>query len=214
MNWLAAKIYDPFMEGLEEACLRQWRGELLSEAVGRVLEVGAGTGANVPFYPETVEEVVLTEPHGVLREKLKGKVPEGGPFVVSEERIETLAMEEGSVDTVVLTLVLCSVADPAGALGRLFRVLKPGGRLIFLEHVASERPGRHRVQRWVEPVWKVCAGNCHLTRQSEERIGEAGFEMEWIKRESMRKALPFIRPSIRGIARRPGSVSENNQKSS
>lgn len=202
MNWLAAKIYDPFMEGLEEACLRQWRGELLAKATGRVLEVGAGTGANVPHYPEDLEELLLTEPHDALREQLVAKWGEREGLRVSSESIEELSLDEESVDTVVLTLVLCSVKEPEEALERLRRVLRSGGKLLFLEHVGAEAAGRRRAQRWIEPVWKVCAGNCHLTRESEAAIVNAGFVIEEIERESMRKALPFLRPSIRGVARK------------
>jgi ubiquinone/menaquinone biosynthesis C-methylase UbiE len=104
---------------------------------------------------------------------------------------------------VVSSLVLCSVQDPQAALAQIRRVLKPGGRLVFLEHVAADgKPNRLKWQRRIEPVWKHLMGNCHLTRRTEAAIEAAGFRIERIQRESMRKALPVCRPSIRGIARR------------
>jgi ubiquinone/menaquinone biosynthesis C-methylase UbiE len=209
MNWLAARIYDPFMEGIEKACLRQWREKLLASARGRVLEVGAGTGANLPYYGEAASEVILTEPDDHLRAQLRAKLPDEERFRLSPESIETLTAEPESIDTVVLTLVLCSVRYPDAALARLYRVLKPGGRLLFLEHVAAEQPRLYRVQRLVEPLWKICAGNCHLTRRSEEAIRSAGFTLEVIHREPMRKVVPFLGPSIRGIAQRPENSSES-----
>jgi len=95
------------------------------------------------------------------------------------------------------------VPDQRAALSAIARALKPGGRLLFLEHVAADaRPGRLKWQRRIEPVWKHLMGNCHLTRRTEAAIAAAGFEIERIQRESIRKALPIVRPSIRGIARK------------
>ena len=205
MNWLVARIYDRFMENIEEACLRDWRRQLVGGASGRVLEVGAGTGANLGFYSPAVDEVILSEPDRFMREKLTERVAQvdDDRFVLSDKGVENLGVEAQSIDAVVITLVLCSVPDMQAALRSIYEVLRPGGELIFVEHVASERSGRHRMQRFVEPVWRRCAGNCHLTRRTEAAIYDVGFEMETIEHESMRKALPFVRPSIRGVARRP-----------
>lgn len=205
MNWLASRLYDRIMESCEEACLRQWREELLSSVSGRVLEVGAGTGANVSFYPHGVDEVVLAEPEPLMRRQIEGRIPEARRdiFRITGDRVEDLAATTEQFDTVVLTLVLCSVPDAKSALRAIFEALRPGGRLVFIEHVASEKTGRRRIQGVLEPLWRRCAGNCHLTRQTEEAIGQAGFEFESITRESLRGALPWVRPSIRGVAQRP-----------
>jgi ubiquinone/menaquinone biosynthesis C-methylase UbiE len=201
MSWLMAAIYDGMMRGSEEACLGQWRAELLRELSGSVLEIGAGTGATLPLYPKAVTRLVMCEPDPHMRRKLEAKRPAG--VEVSPASIEELPFPEKSFDAVVSSLVLCSVPDQAAALAQIRRVLKPGGRLVFLEHVLAEgKPNRLKWQRRIEPVWKHLMGNCHLTRRTEAAIEAAGFRIERIQRESMRKALPVCRPSIRGIARR------------
>jgi len=201
MSWLMAAIYDGMMRGSEEACLGQWRAELLRELSGSVLEVGAGTGATLALYPKAVTRIVMCEPDPHMRRKLEAKRP--AHVEISDAAIENLPFEKESFDAVVSSLVLCSVRDPQAALAQLRRVLKPGGRLVFLEHVAADgKPNRLKWQRRIEPVWKHLMGNCHLTRRTEAAIEAAGFRIERIQRESMRKALPVCRPSIRGIARR------------
>jgi ubiquinone/menaquinone biosynthesis C-methylase UbiE len=201
MSWLMAAVYDGMMRASEEACLAQWRAELLSELSGAVLEIGAGTGATLALYPKSVTRLVMCEPDPHMRRKLEAR--RGAKVEISDSSIEDLSFRENSFDAVVCSLVLCSVADPQAALAQIRRVLKPGGRLVFLEHVAADgKPNRLKWQRRMEPVWKHLMGNCHLTRRTEAAIEAAGFRIERIQRESMRKALPVCRPSIRGIARR------------
>jgi ubiquinone/menaquinone biosynthesis C-methylase UbiE len=198
-----AAVYDGMMRGSEEACLGQWRAELLRELSGSVLEVGAGTGATLSLYPKTVTRIVMCEPDPHMRRKLEEKRDRAPNVEISAFSIQDLSFEENSFDAVVSSLVLCSVQDPQAALAQIRRVLKPGGRLVFLEHVAADgKPNRLKWQRRIEPVWKHLMGNCHLTRRTEAAIEAAGFRIERIQRESMRKALPVCRPSIRGIARR------------
>lgn len=200
-----AAIYDSFMEQTEEACLRAWRQELLAGLKGSVLEVGAGTGANLPLYPERVERLVLAEPDRdmgrKLRERLEGL---GRSADLCEASMEALPFEDGTFDGVVCTLVLCSVPNPEASLAEVKRVLRPGGKLVFIEHVCDEqRFGRRLLQRGLEPLWKPLAGGCHLTRRTETTIRQAGFELGEVKRESLRKALPMIRASVRGVALKP-----------
>ena len=205
MSWLMAAVYDRFMQGSEEACLAAWRAELLRELSGAVLEIGAGTGVTLPHYPMSVTRLVLCEPDPHMRRKLEQKRAAIGAarVEVSDASIENLSFAEGSFDAVVCSLVLCSVKDQRAALAEIARVLKPGGRLVFLEHVAAEgKPARLKWQRRIEPVWKHLMGNCHLTRRTEAAIAAAGFDIERIQRESIRKALPIVRPSIRGLARK------------
>ncbi len=202
--WLMALFYDRFMSLPEANGLGDWRRDLIEPLTGFVLEIGAGTGANLPNYGD-VSELVLTEPDPHLRRQLVGKLAARPELVatVVEAPAERLPVADHSVDAVVCTLVLCSVLDPAVVLAEIRRVLKPGGRLIFLEHVASDDPAMLRWQGQVEMVWKHCAGNCRLTRPTESSILAAGFEIDEITRASMPKAAKFVRPTIRGVARAP-----------
>jgi ubiquinone/menaquinone biosynthesis C-methylase UbiE len=206
MSWLFAKLYDRIMQPSELACLGAWREELLGSLFGTVLELGAGTGRNLDHYPPSVERLILAEPDREMRAILseRARAENRGRVDVIEDAAERLSLADGSIDAVVSTLVLCSVADPLRALGEVRRVLVPGGRFAFIEHVRAVDGSRRLVwQKRVEPVWKRVAGNCHLTRDTAETIRTAGFTIEWLRRESVRKAMPLARPSIRGIARRP-----------
>jgi ubiquinone/menaquinone biosynthesis C-methylase UbiE len=135
-----------------------------------------------------------------MRRKLSARIDD--PRIeVSAGNAEALAHDAGRFSFVVSTLVLCSVRDLAASLAEMHRVLAPGGKLLFLEHVAAE-PGssRERWQRRLEPLWTRISGNCHLTRDTARAIDEAGFGIEHIERESMRKANPLVRATIRGTA--------------
>lgn len=209
MPRLMAAIYDRFMRPTERACLSGWRDELLRDAGGDVLEIGSGTGANLGRYGAGVDSIVLCEPDPHMRVQLEHNVRAMPPeraeatAAVTDAAVEELPFEADRFDTVVSTLVLCSVDSQARALAEIRRVLKPGGRLLFIEHVvAHDRPGRQVWQHRLEPAWRVVAGNCHLTRDTAAAIERAGFELVELTRESMRKALPIVRPSIRGAARK------------
>jgi ubiquinone/menaquinone biosynthesis C-methylase UbiE len=205
MSWLTAAFYDRFMRVSEQACLAAWRAELLSGLSGEVLEVGAGTGATLTLYPRSVTRLVACEPDRHMRRQLQAKRDALGlrHVEISDAGLGVLPFAAGAFDAAVCSLVLCSVPDQAAALAEIARVLRPGGRLVFLEHVAADsRPQRLKWQRRIEPVWKRLMDNCHLTRRTEAAIAAAGFELESIKRESIRKALPIVRPSIRGVARK------------
>jgi ubiquinone/menaquinone biosynthesis C-methylase UbiE len=207
MSWLMAAVYDRFTRGSNEACLDLWRAQLLRDLSGEVLEVGAGTGVTLPHYPKTVTRLLLCEPDPHMRRKLQVKRDAAGAkhVEISDASLEALPAAPASLDAVVCSLVLCSVPDQQAALKEIQRVLKPGGKLVFLEHVAADgKPNRLKWQRRIEPVWKHLMGNCHLTRRTEAALTAAGFRIERIERESIRKALPIVRPSIRGVARKTG----------
>lgn len=207
MSWLMSTLYDRFMLSAEEACLVEWRGELLGGLHGDVVEIGAGTGANLALYPAAVGRLVLTEPDRHMLGKLEQRARRAGRKAeLLRAASDALPLPDASFDTVVSTLVLCSVRDLADTLGEARRVLRPGGKLVFLEHVAAEdNPSRLLWQGRVERVWKHLAGNCHLTRRTGAAIRAAGFEVEHEVREDMRKASPLARATIRGVARKPAS---------
>ncbi len=207
MSFLTAFFYDRVMAKTEAACLQHWRRELLAQVSGEVLEIGAGTGANITLYSERVSRLMLTEPDRHMRRQLEEKITRHDPdrLGVSEGTAENIAADNESFDYVVTSLVCCSVTDLNASLREIKRVLRPGGGLVFMEHVAApDGSSRRRWQNRINPVWKAFMGNCHLNRETEQAIVEEGFEIVQIERESMHKALPIVRPTIRGIAIKPG----------
>jgi SAM-dependent methyltransferase len=151
------------------------RRRLVAEARGEVVEVGAGTGRNLPYYRD-VDRVVVLEPDGAMRSRLLQRVEACAvPVEVHEAAVEASGLPDGFADTVVVSLVLCTVDDPAVALAEIRRVLKPDGQLLFLEHVAA--PGlRGRAQSLVTPVWRrTVFPGCHLDRPTLDLIRSAGF---------------------------------------
>jgi SAM-dependent methyltransferase len=203
MSFWIAPFYDAFMNKAEDACLREWREELLGDLAGDILEVGAGTGANLSAYPTAGVQLTLCEPDAGMRKLLLEKSAQRrrADAVVTDWTAEHLGVESGSQDVVVSSLVCCSVADVDSVLAEIKRVLRPGGRLVFMEHVGAQPgSGRRRAQDALNPLWKRVAGNCHLNRDTEAALLRAGFDLQRITRESMRKALPLLRPTIRGVA--------------
>jgi ubiquinone/menaquinone biosynthesis C-methylase UbiE len=207
-----ATIYDWFMRDMERACGDAWRQELLADLRGDVLEIGAGTGKNLEHY-RALDRLVLAEPDPHMRARLEARArlakgaiaaaarePEVAPWTATK-----LDVPDATFDAVVSTLVLCSVDDVPAALAEIRRVLRPSGKLVFLEHVASDDPARLAWQRRLEPFWRPVAGNCHLCRDTAASIERAGFQIDRVVRESARKALPIVRPMIRGVATKPKS---------
>ncbi len=156
------------------------RARVVPAASGRVLELGAGGGANIPFYDRArVSSVVGIDPSDELIARAQDRLPpEARGFIRIERGVaEALPFAAGSFDTVVTTFTLCSVADQARALAEARRVLAPGGRLLFLEHGRAPDTGPRRWQVRLEPLWKRLAGGCHLTRPVADAIGAAGFRL-------------------------------------
>ncbi len=181
-EWLAGQA--------DRAGLGERRRRLLAGAKGKLLDLGAGTGANLPHYPPAVDEVVLLEPDGAMRRRLQRRL-EASPVTatVNAASLEEADLPDGSFDTVVCTLVLCTVTDPEAALQRIRRLLAPGGVLLFLEHVRA-RGWRGHLQRAVTPAWQRVAGGCHLDRDVPAAIRASGlvvtdmerFRLPWVGR--------------------------------
>lgn len=194
--------YDRAMAAPEKAVLRGHREALLAATSGAVLEIGGGTGANLPFYGQGVAELALTEPEEPMARRLERKLAGSTlPARVVRARAEELPFEDGRFDFVVSTLVLCTVDDPARALAEIDRVLKPDGCLVFLEHVRSRDP---RLARWQDRLHGVqvrLGHGCHCNRSTLESIERAGFLIADLKRDRLRKAPPIVWPLIAGTAR-------------
>ena len=193
-----AALYDPLMGLADRAGLAERRRRLISEATGRVLEVGAGTGLNLRHY-RNVESVTVTEPDAAMHKRLLARVADAAvPIEVHELPIESTGLPDASFDTVVCTLVLCTVIDQAVALREIRRLLAPDGRLLFLEHVRS--PGlRGRVQAIATPLWSATAGaGCHLDRRTLDAIRDAGFVIDRCARAGM-LAVGVALPSKREV---------------
>ena len=202
---LFARGYDYFLRQTEEAGLRRMRASLLSEARGRTLEVGAGTGFNFEHYPDGVTELVLTEPFGPMADQLREKVAASGRSAeVVEAPGEELPFPDDSFDTVALTLVLCTVPDPAGALREISRVLRPGGRFLFLEHVRAEDPGLARWQDRLHGPWYAFGHGCHCNRDTLAVLESSALQVDRVERGSIPKAVPLVRPMLSGACTLPG----------
>jgi len=192
-----AAMYDRFMAGGEKAGLSDKRHELLAEARGRVIEIGAGTGLNLKHYGDAVTELVLTEPEEPMAKRLEERA--AGRATVTRAPAEALPFPDDSFDTAVATLVLCTVSDPERALAEIDRVLKPGGTLLFLEHVRSDDP---RVARWqdrIAPIWRRVGHGCNCNRATHYMI-RSEFPTADIEDGEMPKAPPIFRPLKQGRA--------------
>jgi ubiquinone/menaquinone biosynthesis C-methylase UbiE len=196
-RWHAA-LYEFLTKG-DQKWLSRHRPHIIGEADGRVLEIGAGTGNNFPYY-EKAREVMATEPDPFMLARAQKHLDEMGPTNVElrQAAAEDLPFDDGSFDHVVSALVLCTVRDPVRALSEARRVLKPGGTLRFIEHVRYDEGLRGRVQDVAAPVWRYFGGGCHLNRRTDETIAEAGFEMLDLTRHKI--AVPG--PVLVGVARR------------
>lgn len=192
--------------------IRQRRGddehrrELVAGVSGKVIEVGAGLGTSFEYYPKTVEELVAIEPEPWLRERSQRAAAEVPvPISVVDGDAEHLPGEDGYFDVGVVSLVLCTVPDPARAIAELFRAIRPGGELRFFEHVVTERPVLVRLQKLADAtVWPRMVGGCHLARDTRQSIERAGFIVEECKRFPVSIA-PFLpgESHLLGAARRP-----------
>jgi ubiquinone/menaquinone biosynthesis C-methylase UbiE len=199
---LFAFWYDTIFGLLERRWLGRVREELVAALSGQVLDAGAGTGANLVHY-RRADRVVAAEPDPAMRERMRRRLGEARvPVEISPARLEALPFGDDTFDAVVVTLVLCTVEDLPAALAEVRRVLRPGGRLVVLEHV---RDGgvRGRVQDLLAPAWRRLAAGCHLNRDTITALQAAGLGTGQIDTFRPRPMLPVLRPWIRGTATPP-----------
>jgi ubiquinone/menaquinone biosynthesis C-methylase UbiE len=197
-------MYDHMMARTERAGLSEHREALVSSASGDVLEIGAGTGGNLSFYGDQVRSLTLTEPEKPMVRRLEKHIAERHPgATLLRAPAEDLPFNDDSFDTVVSTLVLCTVDDQPRALREVSRVLKPGGRLLFIEHVRSDDEKLARMQDRMLPINVRIGHGCHCNRPTLEGIRSAGFSVSSLDRDTLKHAPRFIRPLIVGTAELP-----------
>lgn len=196
-----AAVYDRMSAASERDGLRAHRIALLTDATGDVLEVGGGTGANLPFYGDRVRSLTITEPEKPMVRRLERRIRDlSSDAKLLRAPAEDLPFEDASFDVVVSTLVLCTVDDQPRALRELRRVLRPGGRLLFMEHVRSDDPKLARWQDRMLPLNVRIACGCHCNRPTLDSIRGAGFELTRLERDTLKHAPPFLRPLVVGAA--------------
>jgi ubiquinone/menaquinone biosynthesis C-methylase UbiE len=201
-----AGLYDRFLSRSEAAGLSQKRREMLLPARGRTLELGAGTGLNLPHYPDAVTELVVTEPYPHMVPKLRDKmdalqVDRRGrrtQLVVAEA--ERLPFEDESFDTVAAAMILCTVKDPEVVLVEIERVLKPDGQYLFLEHVRNPDKKIALKQDLIQPGWFLFGNECHCNRPTVETIGRSRLNITHLKRDKIPAARQFIEAMVIGRA--------------
>jgi ubiquinone/menaquinone biosynthesis C-methylase UbiE len=193
---LFAAMYDRMLAASEDAGLRESRHDLLAQASGRVLEIGAGTGLNVEHYPDSVSDIVFTEPEEPMARRLRERITRGRVVVAPAE---ALPFDDDAFDTVVCTLVLCTVTDPERSFAEIRRVLAPGGRVLLLEHVRSDDPGLAKWQDRLERPWHWIGRGCHPNRDTAAMLAAAGFDVS-VEPTRFPKAAKLVKPAIVGTA--------------
>ena len=202
--WLRifALLYDPFCWLGEIAGMRSRRSALLGKARGRVVEIGAGTGLNVAHYPDGIAELVLTEPDAAMRRRLARRLQRHGRVArIVDAPAERLPLADSSVDTVVSTLVLCTVPDPELTLSEIARVLRPDGQLLFVEHVRASSRFLAACQDYLFRPWRAFAGGCCSNRRTVEMMRACGFTVD--AEDAVWRGMPaIVHPIVTGRATR------------
>jgi ubiquinone/menaquinone biosynthesis C-methylase UbiE len=182
--------------------IRALRESLVGEAHGRVLEIGIGSGLNLPFYRRDLIEVIGVDPSPELLALARRHTAwTHFPVRLHEGRAEDLPLDANSVDCVLMTWTLCSIARPHTALVEVGRVLRPGGSLLFIEHGRAEQPRVQRLQDRLTPVWRRFAGGCHLNREIDRLIERAGLSLETLRTGHMMSGPKVLTYHYRGRAR-------------
>ena len=196
-----AVIYDPFLWAGERTGVRSLRMELLNRARGSTVEIGAGTGLNLPHYPDDLDELVLVEPDPAMRSRLEKRLCQSGRRAgLVDAPAERLPFPDASADTLVSTFVLCTVDAPDLALREIARVLRPDGQLLFIEHVRSDSP---RLARWQDRLarsWRPFGRGCRCNRATAELIATCGLALDEVHEASWHAMPPIVRPLLAGRA--------------
>jgi ubiquinone/menaquinone biosynthesis C-methylase UbiE len=200
-----ARFFDRLSSVMEPE-LGPQRDKLLAGLSGRVVEIGAGNGANFAHYPQTVTEVVALEPEPFLRAKAEESARRAPvPVQVRDAVADELPLESASVDAAVASLVLCTVPDPSRALAELRRVLKPGGELRFMEHVRADHALKARVQQTLDRsrIWPLIGGGCHCSRATVATIESAGYTVDEVESLALGPSWFVTNPHVVGRAHAP-----------
>jgi ubiquinone/menaquinone biosynthesis C-methylase UbiE len=204
---LFAFYYPPLARRSDRAGQARTRERLLAIAEGATLEIGAGSGANLPWYPTTVTELMLSDPSPYMLDHLRSELaavpewPGSGTVSLARAGFPSLPFDDASYDTIVVTYVLCSIVDLPGAFREIARVLRPQGRLLFLEHVrAAEGSVLGSVQDLVERPHRLIADGCRPNRRTERLLRDSPLTVAWLERGEQPSAAPTVRPTIMGVA--------------
>lgn len=205
MRPILARRYDAFTAKMEEAWLADARRGLLQGVGGTVLEIGAGTGGNLHHYPDSVRHLLLTEPTAAMRDQLRSRVAALDlPFTteIVDATADQLPLPDGGADHIVSTLVLCSVPDLRRASIELHRILRTGGSLHLIEHVAAESRRERKWQQRLDPAWNWLEGSCHLDHDTPTALAAVGFDVAGLERTRPPGQPPLFRDLMQGVARK------------
>jgi ubiquinone/menaquinone biosynthesis C-methylase UbiE len=185
VNFYERFVLPPILDlVMRQTQLEKYRHEVVAAASGRVLEVGIGSGLNFPFYGKRVKSVIgIDLSPRLLAIARQRSAAIGLPVELLQGSAIAIPLADSSIDTVVTTWTLCSVSDPLAALREMRRVLKPSGKLLFVEHGLSPEPGIERWQHRLTPVWCHLAGGCHLDRKMDDLVRSAGFDLNDLRTE-------------------------------
>jgi ubiquinone/menaquinone biosynthesis C-methylase UbiE len=186
-KWVLPRLINLAMRNKRLASYRQ---RVIGATRGRVLEIGVGSGLNLPLYGPAVERVYGIDPSQELLDRARKQMA-GVPVLLVRTSAEQLPFADAAFDTFVMTWTLCSIRNPTGALREMRRVLKPGGRLRFVEHGLSPEPRIIRWQRRITPCWKRIGGGCHLDRKMDDLIRAAGFRVDLLEAGYMKGPKPW-----------------------
>ena len=207
MGIYSHKIFPRLLDfALGNSAAQKLRQKTLAQASGSVIEIGFGTGLNLPFYPKEIRQITALDSEDFMPELVAGRISRSGLQVdrVQLDAAGNLPFEENSFDTVVSTWTMCSIANIHSALLEMRRILKPSGKLLFCEHGRSDEVKTAKWQDRLNPIQNIIGCGCHINRQISDLISEAGFEIEELDRFVMKDSPRIMGEMYRGIAGKRG----------